>query len=420
MRKWLRASVCVLVLVMIVASLSGCAKKPAAEEKTIKIGVPTLITGVGAPMGTDIVAGIGLAIEKINAEGGVLGKPIEAVYADTKGCSAEDCALAADLMDKAGVVALFPGAFFGPAGIHAFGKMDQPMFHGSASKELVDAVVDNMDEYRNVFQICASETPYGSNAYEILTSKIPYELPNKKVALLGGDITYDMVIQQSFEDIAVKNGWEVVLDDTYPYGTTEFGAQLSKIRAEKPAIIFGCLTSNDSAVAFMNQFLQNPTDSLVYIQWSPASPEFIKLLGDKANGVCWQTLFGYLPTEDNQKWVDEFSTKFGRAPGATWPAAMDDALHIWKTAVEAVGDPKAYDKIDEYLENLSDHPYKGRCGTYGMDKARHEGLSGDDWLPVHFVQIQGQQNKVLYLGTKAQEGNTFILPPWIKGKWATK
>jgi hypothetical protein len=44
---------------------------------------------------------------------------------------------------------------------------------------------------------------------------------NKKVALLGEDITYDMYIQQGANK-ARSAGWEVVLDDTYAYGNTEF------------------------------------------------------------------------------------------------------------------------------------------------------------------------------------------------------
>lgn len=385
-----------------------------ASAEVIKIGVPTLITGVGAPMGVDIVDGIKLAVEKINAEGGVLGKKLEIVYADIKGCSAEDCTIAADLMERAGVTALFPGVFFGPAGVHAFGKMKQPLFHASASKELVDAVVENWPEYRNIFQICASEKPYGPSAFEVMTKKLPYTLPNKKVAILGGDITYDLLIKASFKEICLKNEWEVILDDTYPYGNTEFGAQLAKIRSEKPSIIFGCITSCDSSVAFMNQFLTNPTNSLIYIQWSPASPEFIKLLGNRANGILWQTLLAYLPTPENKKWVEEFRTKYGRDPGAAHPAIMDDELHIWKLAVEYAGSPTNYEKIYEYIENLNQHPYGGRCGTYGMDPKIHEGLTGDEWLPMHFTQIQNQENHVIFLGTKAVEGETFSIPPWIK------
>ena len=58
--------------------------------------------------------------KQINAEGGVSGCQIELVYADVKSETPEDCALAAQVMDKAGVVAYFPGAFFGTACIAEF------------------------------------------------------------------------------------------------------------------------------------------------------------------------------------------------------------------------------------------------------------------------------------------------------------
>lgn len=386
------------------------------DWETIKIGSPAPFTGVGAPMGIDIVAGLSMAVEAVNAEGGVLGKPLEIVYSDTKAMSSEECELAVESLDRAGVVALFPGAFFGPACIHAIGKRPQPMFHMSADQYDVQAVLDNLPEYTNVFQMCASERTYGPNAYKVMVETIDYELPNKKVALLGGDITYDMIIQQSFEDVAVANGWEVVLDDTYPYGTTEFGAQLAKIRAEEPAIIFGAITSTDSSVAFMNQFLDNPTNSLVYIQWSPASPEFIGLLGEKANGVLWQTLAAYLPTPENEEWVQAFEAEFGRLPGATWPSGQEDMLRTWIAAAESCGSPIPSDCIYDYLENLADHPYTGRMGTYGMNPEyqNREAFTGDEWVPMHFIQIQDERDHTLFLGTQAVEGEEFQVPPWIE------
>lgn len=412
----------VLSFVVVVLLLVGC--QSSAQEKpvvgdTIKIGVPTLMTGWGAPMGADIMAGIGMAVEKVNAEGGVLGKKIEIVYADTKNTTAEDCALAAQSLAKAGVVAFFPGAFYGPACPIEFANYDQPLMHGAASKEVVDPIAENLEKYGNVFQVSASEEAFGPNAFITMTN-LPYDYPNKKVALLGGDISYDMMIKDGIAKLAEENGWEIVMNDTYPYGTTEFGSQLAKIRIEEPAIIFGCITSVDSAVAFINQFLQNPTDSLIFIQWAPVAAEFIQLLGEKSNGVLWQTEYAFLPTKANFDWAAEFKAEFGREPGAAWPAMMEDMLHIWIKAVNEVGDPTNYKAINAYIRALSDHPYEGRVGRYGINPERNEGLAGADWIPLHLYQIQDQKNVLLYLGTKAFEGSDavpkpeFIIPPWIK------
>jgi len=382
------------------------------DWKTIRIGVPTLITGPGAPLATDIIAGIGMAVERINAEGGVLGKPLELVYTDLKATAAEDCALGAEVMNRANVSFISGGPFWGPACIDEFGRQKGgvPLFHESATKILVDKVKAN--GYTNIFQMCPSELDYATNGVHVLADVLPVEYPNKKVALLGGDTSYDTVIREAASKLFKDAGWEVILDDTYTYGNTEFGAQLAKIRAENPAIIFGVITSSDSAVAFVNQFQQNPTDSMVYLQFSPSSPEFIPLLGEKANGVVWQTLAGYLPTEENKQWAAEFKKEFGREPGTLWGPIQEDYLRIWKAAAEAAGSPCDYDKINQYIADLSKHPYKGRAGTYGMEG--YEAPGGDDWIPMQFTQVQDQAHHVIYLGTKPVEGEEFQLPPWFK------
>src|SRR4030067_1196581 len=124
MKRISKYSIFALITLLLLASCQTAATPEVSTSTTIKIGVPTLMTGWGAPMGADIMAGIGMAVEEVNANGGVLGKKLEIVYADTKNTSAEDCALAAQSLDQAGVVAFFPGAFYGPACSIEFANFD--------------------------------------------------------------------------------------------------------------------------------------------------------------------------------------------------------------------------------------------------------------------------------------------------------
>jgi len=387
------------------------------EEPYIKIGSPGVFTGPNAGVGLDLKDGLTFAVERMNAAGGVLGKEIQIVWADIKNQSSEECELAFQAVERAGVYGLFPGAnFIGSACVHSGGTRPQPMFHDCASKEYVDAVLANLPDYGNVFQMCASERYYGPNAVEIMTSALPMEYSNKKMALTGGNITYDMYIQAGIKEAAAEIGWEIVLDDTYQYDNTEFGPQLAKIRAENPAIIYALCTSQPSAVAFMNQFLQNPTQSVIYIQWSPVSPEFIGTLQEKANGVTWATLVAGLPNEENAQYAEEFETRFNRPPGAGLPYFIDDHLQIWKLAVEECGAPDAWDCMNEYIRTLDEHPFEGRVGKYGMNQeiGGYEALSGTDWIPLQFLQIQDKKNVTLYLGTTPVEGTEFQVPPWME------
>lgn len=392
----------------------------ATNNNTIRIGVPTMMTGPGAPMGADILAGISKAVQNVNKTGGVLGKKLEIVYADIKDTNQEDSRLGGQLLSNANVAAFFPGGFFDPACAIEFAQYQQPFLHASALKEAVDPIAENLDAFGNVFQLCASEENLGPNAFTNLVT-LPYKYPNKKIAMLGSSLSYDMHLQKEIGRYAQRNDWEIILNDSYPFGSTRFDAQLARIRAEKPAIIFGSITSTESAIEFINQFLQNPTDSLIFLQWSPGASKFINLLKKKANGILWQTEFGYLPTKENIQWVNEFTNEFGREPGVAWPAMMDDMLNIWINAVEYAGDPNDYKSVNAYIRNLNQHPYNGRTGRYGINPERNEGLSGLNWLPIHTYQIQNMKNILLFLDTDPFKGNEivsqgkFIIPPWIQG-----
>ena len=98
---------------------------------------------------------------------------------------------------------------------------------------------------------------------------------------------------------------------------------------------------------------------------------------------------------------------------------MDDMLQIWIKAIEYAGNPTNYDNVIKYIRDLSEHPYKGRSGTYGINQERNEGLSGLEWLPIHIYQIQDRNNVLLYLGNEPIEDNDvlpasdFIVPTWI-------
>ena len=124
----------------------------------------------------------------------------------------------------------------------------------------------------------------------------------------------------------------------------------------------------------------------------------------------WQVLSDILP--ENKDWFyPMYTAEFGHTPG-TFAVVVWDHVHIWKAAVESCGSFTDYDCIDTYVEQLSQHPYKGLAGTYGMYPDKHKSPSGDEWVPIQYLQIQDQKNVLLYAASK-QIGE-FQVPPWIK------
>ncbi len=382
----------------------------ASDEGDIIIGVPTMLTGNGAQMGVHITNGTEMAIAEINAAGGVFGRQLKTVYADLKNGSSEDAVAAAELMYNQGAVVNLPGAFYGSSAVYAFGKYDMPFLFNNAESNTTDAYLENPEQYSNVFMMICDEFSYGPYAFNIMTTQ-DYEYPNQKVAILGGDTNYDMNIKAGIKESAEAGGWEVVLNDTYVYGNTEFGAQLTKIRAENPAIIFAVTTSLDTAVAFTNQFFENPTDSLLFVQFVPSSPEYKQLLGDKCNGVMWCTCVNVLP-DQKEAWDAKYTELYSAEPG-TYSYISYDMVYVWKQAVEAVGSVDDYAAINAYIEASAEHPFAGLCGNYAINPDRHDGMSSLDTVPMHMFQIQDGKDALLYMSDKTMDGQ-FQTPWWLQ------
>lgn len=409
MKKLFLLGLCV-ALVLFSVSLSI----EASEEEPIVIGVPTMMTGSGAAQGQDIMEGAKMAVREINENyGGIFGRPLEVKFADVGEGRADVVSSAAEELVRAGAVFFTPGAFLGPSNVHVFGRFDQPYIHTTTWREAVEAYLSNPEEYSNVFMLTPDEYEYGPEGFYGMTKYLDYEHPNNKIALVATELSYNMIVSETASETAEMEGWEVVLDDVSPVGTTDFSSQLAVIRRENPSIVMCNITTVDEGVAFMNQFLEDPTDSLVYIHFIPSMPEFRDLLGEDADGVFWQTCLAPIPSEEADEWEERYIEMFDREPGA-YAAWEYDSIFMWREAVKEVGDVEDYEAINNWFKNLSDHPYEGLCGTYHLNPERHEGILGPDKVPMHFFQIQEGRNTLLFLSGEQFEDNEFEVPHWIE------
>jgi len=404
MKTRLLAIACVAlaaVLVVVLLATPACVKQPA-----IKLGVPYPMTGPYAADGVEIIAGVTLAVEEINAQGGLLGRPLEVLMADTKALAPEDVDAAAKLLAQQGVEVFIAGYANYPACL-TFGKYDILYLSFDANTAFRRDFLADREEYWNVFQVGGVEALHAINAFETITKRPPYHPPNKKAAIVSVDAPYFSTIAKAFEKVATEGGWEIVLHKLHPWGTTEFGAELAKIRKENPSIIFASFMDVASVRAFMDGFLRNPTQSIVYFEYAPGIPEFLQVLGDSANGIVWTIVLAYLPNDRGQAFVQRFKERLRREPGFSTPSTLYDTVNIWAQGVRNAGslDQRAIAKA------ILANPYEGVNGKYVFSPEDQYAISGDD-LPIHFVQIQNGKQVLLFLEDKPQA--KFQTPPWIK------
>lgn len=377
----------------------------------IKIGGSLPLTGSYAADGQHMEMGLKMAEADINASGGLLGRPVKLVTYDIEELLPETVNAAAEyLLGKEQVDVVVEGyGGYGPDFLAFGAKSDVPFLHGSGSETAANLVKDDPKAYANMFQVFSVEKTYGVRAWEgIISFEDKYQYPNKKIAILHGDLEWDLKYTAAVADEAKKAGWQVVLNETFPYGTTDWGSVLAKIRAEKPAAIVCSVLSVKDISSFVNQFMEDPTPSLLDISYMMVFKETQEATGDNLDGIM-----GYITSyirpeiEGGAEWKERFEKMFGMEVPLTTPPSTHDSVMIWKQAVEAVGDVKDYAAISEYIRT---HKYSGLLGVYDFNNPEQTVRPGPDF-PIAHAQYQGD-GKLAFYGTTDYVFPKYIQPPW--------
>ena len=380
---------------------------PAANSaEPIKIGVPYPMAGPYAADGAEIIAGVEMAVEEINKAGGLLGRPLKILTADTKVLSPEDVDTAAKILDRGGVDVFIAGYQNYPACL-VFGQYDKIYISNDANSAFREAYLKDPNKYRYVVQMAGVEANYGRDAFRRMTQFLPYKVRSKKVAIFTAENDYTMNISRSFKKAAQDAGYEVVVDELHPWGTTEFGVQMAKIRGQD-LLIFASIIDLREAAAFMREFLKHPSNSIVYYQYSPSIPEFLEVVGNDANGIVWQIEMAPVPSKSASAWTKRYFEKFKRNPGFGQAACLYDSTMVWANSVKKVG------KIDQQtiVNTIIGTEYQGITGRYIFDPKDHYARTGYGNVPMHFYQIQDGKQVLLFLGDHPE--GKFKTPPWIK------
>lgn len=414
LRKQLVAIILIAIIAVSAPLLSSCMPKPPGEVEPIKIGFAYPMVGAYAADGQEMWKRATLAVDDINAAGGLLGRPVELIPADTKELMPEDIVTAFKMLSTAGVDVFITDYAGEPADVHAAMVYDIPYFSWNDSRTAERAIAENIEQCDNVWRVSPSGREYATIPYEVLTDVIPYDYPNKKIAILLMDYEWNIDIAKDIREVAAADPeWEIVIDETHPYGATEYGSQLIRIREENPGLIFFITFAPVELVSFMEQFLENPTDSIVYNPYTPSIPEFMELLGEeKAEGLFWGDQCSNYGTPKQREYQRKFEERWGEK---TENCLTYDTVMVWAEAVKRAGDPSDYEAV---LQAAIDYPYEGIVGTYKINPETHVGTAGYDYIAHRFFQIQDGKNVMLYLHDEPYEGTgehagSFEVPPWI-------
>jgi branched-chain amino acid transport system substrate-binding protein len=267
-----------------------------------------------------------------------------------------------------------------------------------------------------VFQYTYNDRAYGEDADKYLFGlgkEMGWTAPSKKIAIIKVDYAYNIVPADKFAALAGAKGYEVVVNETVPFGMAEWGPILSKIERSEPAYVtFWHLDPTDAA-RFMQQFVDRFEDdglnALVYMQYTPSIPEFIQLAGKSAEGLIWvggAYGFGEKYQAYRERWMKQFKTP----PAGLYAEATRDAFDIWAAAVEKAG---CYDCYKTIADNIRSSEYEGLCAKYKFDPRDQSIFQTDEYMPLVWFQVQDGKS-VRMRPARYHEGRNYKLPPWIR------
>ena len=374
------------------------------------MGCPIPLTGYMASDGQNMYEAKTLAMEDINAAGGILGRPLELIFFDSKELLAETFAAAAEKLINQDHVDAVIASYSGESGPATFRQYDQPYIYGEPSRGCIRLYTDARDTAGNLHLGAANGVIYGQKIWQALkdlTTAGGYEFPNNRLTVVIGPWEWSFDHGEGITLAAEADGWEVADPIVVALETREWVGVQAGIREFDPAIIFMEAYDTGCVASFTQQLNTDPINALIAHSQTALAPAYIDLMGEVANGVTGLSICDVQygdPAGDDYK--ARYLERWGRPAPSSESAKAYDYVMMWKAAAERVGDVSDYAAINQAIQ---DYPYTGLGGTYVFNE---DHFCPD--FPPHVLQVQdGEWVELWYGGELEPEAGTWQVPPWI-------
>lgn len=367
MRKSSRTLVA-LELMLGLATLSGGTAQ-SAEKQPIVIAVPVGLSGVNSVVAPAVVQSAELAVEELNAKGGIMGRPVKLMPLD-------------DESGPAGAVKAFNTAI-------RQHKADAIItMETSAARNAGAPIADRAKTlfiYTSFYEGRACGKYLYVNAWvpeQIVPPLVKFMTDEKKVKkwfVLGSDYAFGRGLIEPAKKTITELGGTILGEEYQPLQQSDWTAIISKIRAANPDGIMYATSGGGPNIDFMKQFkaagLKMPVGSLSIDELTAEQG------GNAAEGVYYTgDYFTGIDNAENKTFLEAMKKKFGtnlKTPNSLSEPEYD-GIHAYAMAVEKAKSTDA-DKVAAVLPTIV---FKGPRGPVQMNKQHHAPL------PVYLAQVQ--------------------------------
>jgi branched-chain amino acid transport system substrate-binding protein len=324
----------------------------------IKIGMPLALTGPLGSVGQEMKNGAELWAKVTNAQGGLLGRPIQLFITDTGGDPATCVRKAQELVERENCHVFF-GMTLSSEALAVVPKLAEwnAIF---VSSDNGDGRLTGSSLVPNFFRSNISG-PMGTRAVSLYLRDAPF----KGFYAIGMDYAWGRGSVAVFEDELKKAGRPLIGTVFSPTGTKDFATYISKIRQSGADALYMVLAGDDYN-AFLAQAKQYRLGDKVQLLTEVVDLTSIRAVGDAAVGLIGSTRYTYtLDNPANKEFVALWQKEYGQVPnnneGEQWQACQ-----ILATAIKQAGGIET-DKLRAALETVAIDSIKGHVAMRACD-----------------------------------------------------
>jgi branched-chain amino acid transport system substrate-binding protein len=361
-----------------------------AVKSPIRLGAILSVTGSQSSLGLPEKQTLEMLKTRINAEGGLLGRPLEIIIYDDEGDELKAVALAKRLLANDRVTAVIGPSTSGTsrAVIDTVSSAQVPMVSCALSYKIV---TDERGQPRKwVFKTPASDSMAVERIYDYFHRHRVARVALMTVASEFGDSG-----RAELKRLAPNYNLQVVADERFGQDDADMIAQLTRIKATDAQAIVVWAVQKAPAIVARNKKTLGLTQLLVQSQ-GVASQKFIELCGDAADGQVLPAgrlmAADQLPDADPakpalKKYKTEFEAKYG--PVSVFGGHAHDALMLIALAITKAGTDEPA-RVRDALEEIKG--FQGLDGVFNFSPADHNGLTKDAFI---MLKIEDQQWKLI-------------------------
>ena len=367
------------------ASLAMALSAPLLAEEPIKVGLVAALSGQSAKSGEALTRGLTVAIDEINAKGGILGRPVQLIRRDDESNPAKGMLAARELAQREKVAVLF-GGLDTPVSLAIVPLANQLKVPFMGIWAAGTKITENGAKDNYVFRVSAVDELVDEALVEYGVKK-----GMKKPGMILINNPWGESNEIGFKGALAKRGMDYAGIERIEDSDLDVVPQLTRLKnaGTDTLLMVGNVGPSAQVVKSLDRM---GWDVPVVSHWGPAGGRFSELAGPNASRVHFiQT---YVFTENNSARGDsvlaalkqrfqEIKSLADVTP-AVGIANAYDAMHLAAAAIEKAGDTqgsKVRDgcyAIDSYQGLLKDY-------TQPVTPTKHDALGPDDYVFTHFV-----------------------------------